>query len=206
MIFEVLIPTIPHRHEVLCELLAELDRQMLPDVGVLLYRDNLDYRVAYKYQTLLDTSQAEYVACMDDDDWVAPDYFKRVLAALAQKPDYVGWPEVYEEGSLPPRIIVHSLCDMSEEYPGTQFTDIAHKNPIRRELALLGRWTREYGGDQYWADEVRASNQVKTEVFISDPVYHYRWHPGDEFRTPRKPMSEPLPELPSYAWLRSISA
>lgn len=40
--WQILIPTIPHRHDKLAGLLETLDAQMRPGVGVLAYRDNLE--------------------------------------------------------------------------------------------------------------------------------------------------------------------
>ena len=202
--YDLLIPTIPHRHEVLCALLAELGRQMLPGAGVIVWRDNLEHSYGDKCQGLLEASDADYVAFMDDDDWPSEDYLSAVLGALEGGPDYVGWPEMYTVDGGQGRIIVHSLHDRSAEYPGVQVGLVAHKNPIRREMALLGRWEGGWGADTRGADQVIATGRVRSEAWIPKPVYHYRWRSHDEFRTPRAPVSGPLPELPAYDWLRVL--
>ena len=143
--YDLLIPTIPHRHEVLCALLAELDRQMLPGAGVIVWRDNLEHSYGDKCQGLLEASDADYVAFMDDDDWPSEDYLSAVLGALEGGPDYVGWPEMYTVDGGQGRIIVHSLHDRSAEYPGVQVGLVAHR-VLEHPGKMLGQ---EDGLDQH---------------------------------------------------------
>ena len=82
--------------------------------------------------------------------------------------------------------------------------DLSEKNPIRRELALLGPWDGAYEAEKRWADGVRASGRVITEAWIDKPMYYYQYSPSDYFKTPREPMPPPLPALPSYPWLEVL--
>lgn len=203
---DLLIPTIPHRHAELCRLLAELDRQMLPDVRVSVFRDNLETSYGDKCGQLVRESEGDYVAFLDDDDWIAGDYLKSVTWALGDDPDYVGWAEIYTVNDGPPMLIVHSLHDRSAEFPDAlTHSRVVHKNPIRREHALLGDWSGGWGADSRWADSVMATGRVRTEAWIDHPVYFYRWRTYDEFRSPRQPMEPPFPELPAYDWLRETA-
>ena len=74
MRYQLLIPTIPHRHAKLLNLLAVLDAQMQPGVSALLWRDNLEASYEQKLQGLLDDADADYVSVLQDDDSVSPDY------------------------------------------------------------------------------------------------------------------------------------
>lgn len=201
-VWDILIATIPHRHEKLCELLAELDKQMLPGAGVRLYRDNLRAGYGAQCQALLESSGAEYVSFIDDDDWLAPRFIWLVLAALKGQPDYVGFPVLYTLDGEPQPRVEHSLrhTEWLNE-PDLLSRDIVHFNPIRRELALLGRWEGGNGADRRWADGVRGSGQVRTETWIAEQMYYYRCRSTDTFLTPREPWPMPLPELPEYPWL-----
>ena len=158
--WQVLIATIPHRHEKLLELLASLDKQKQAGFGVLLYRDNLKQPVAVKRQALLEAATAQYVSFIDDDDSV-PDWFVfMAMSALSLKPDYVGFPvEYYVDGQFQARS-EHSLrYDGYYSWPERYVRDITHLNPIRRRLALLGRFDKNngiddmgYGEDGRWAE------------------------------------------------------
>ena len=82
MTWDILICSIPHRDPTMLELLAELDRQMAPGVGVIAFRDNLETPYGAKIAGMLAHSTADYVSCVDDDDMIAPDYITRITAAL----------------------------------------------------------------------------------------------------------------------------
>jgi hypothetical protein len=205
--YDLLIPTIPHRHAFLCELLAELDRQWQPGVGVRVYRDNLQATLREKNQALLESSGADYVSWLDDDDWLAPNYLDLVMHALRDGPDYVGFQVHWSIDGVTQLPVEHSLAHQGwVNGPDRLTRDITALNPIRRELALLGRWDfcQDHGADRSWAQQVTASGRVKTEVFIPAIMYHYRFGSADSFLSPREPWPGPLPGLPSYPWLATL--
>jgi hypothetical protein len=205
--YDLLIPTIPHRHHKLCALLNEIDRQWQSGLGVIVYRDNLQASLRCKFQALLDASRADYVSWMDDDDWPRHDYVARVMRAIASLPDYVGFQVCFTVNGQRELPVTHSL-----RYGGWANTpkditrDITALNPIRRSCAMQGKWdfVQDHGADRDWARQVRESGCCTTEVFIGLEMYHYRFSTSDSFLTPREPMAGPLPLLPSYHWLRQI--
>lgn len=207
-LWDLLICTIPHRHATLCELLGDLDRQIRENnalglVGAVLYRDNLTMSYGDKTQVLTWASVAEYVSCIDDDDLLAPDGVARVLAALEKKPDYVGFAIEWTRDGQLMQPVEHSLRHPRwVNGPDALLRSVMQFNPIRREYALDGTWEGGYGAERAWGDRVIAAGRVKSEVFIGPPpVYRYREHQGDTFRTERKPYPDVPPELPSYPWL-----
>ena len=203
--WDLLISTLPHRHERLVALLAEFDRQWQPGLGALLARDNfelvhLDSHT--KRQDLLDSSTADYVSYFDDDDWPEPDYVAVIMEALAQGPDYVGFRVDVTWAGHPHRKAVHSLeCETWNAWAdaGPLVRNITHLNPLRRQLARMGTWPGQT--DEQWSEQVWQTGLVKTEVFIDRELYHYRFDPRDNFSSFRQPMPEPLPEIPCYPWL-----
>jgi hypothetical protein len=201
--WDILIPTIPHRHDRLCELLAELDRQWQPGLTVRVLRDNLERagRASHgKRQDLVQAARGEYVCFIDDDDWVAPDYVARIMTALGEHPDYVGFQVLYTEDGNRNYFDDHSLRHGRFGQDGEWLLrDISHINPMLRELALLVGWSDQT--DVEWVDALRATGRVKTEVYIPAEVYHYRKSFSDGWLTSRTPMGLPLPALPAYPWL-----
>src|SRR5262245_47135140 len=95
--WDILIATICHRTDMLTELLTHLENQRQPGFGVVVYRDNRQQVYGPKCQRLYETSRADYVSMLDDDDWVADDYVRAVMAALEQEPDQVGYRVAYTE-------------------------------------------------------------------------------------------------------------
>jgi len=204
--FDILITSIPHRDGLLRGLLAELDQQItIPQIRCFVYRDNLELKYGDKTRVLVETSQAEYVCCVDDDDMIAPDFMRRVMAALRKRPDFVGYPVLWTRNGVQQIRVEHSL-----RYAGWNgndqllYRDLSEKNPIRRELALLGKWEGSYAAERAWADNVRATGLACKEEWIDDPMYYYRENPDIGFLVERKPFEEPLPDLPDYDWLTVI--
>jgi hypothetical protein len=212
-LWQILIATIPHRHEKLCALLAELGRQQEElfgpgesPVGVLLFRDNLELSYGEKNQVLVTSATAEYVSCFDDDDWPAPGFLAWIWQALASRPDYVGFRVLWTRNGTPQLPVIHSLaCTGWHEAPDHLYRDITQFNPIRRELALTGTWAG--GGpspDRDWAGGVRASGRCKVQAWVPEALYRYRENTADTYDTARQPLPLPLPPLPSYPWLTEV--
>jgi hypothetical protein len=208
--WDILLPTIPHRHEQMCALLAEIDKQHQPGLAMLALRDNLERpgNASYaKWQELTELSSADYISFIGDDDWVAPDFVARIMTALASKPDYVGFPVRYTYNGVPQVPVEHSLAHSGWlTTSGQLYRDIVHHNPIRRELALLATWRTEQGGDSLWADDLRATGQVRTEIWIPEPMYYYQETSNSWTRWggPPQPLPEDqIPPMPEYPWLTS---
>lgn len=220
--YDILLPTIPHRHEQMCALLAEIDRQWQPGLGMLVMRDNLERpgNASYaKWQELEEASQAEYTSFIGDDDWIAPNFVSRVMQALQDRPDYVGFPVRYTSNGKPLMYrTLNGAGQISVEHslrykgwintPSKLLRDIVHQNPIRRELALLATWrTDHHTADNTWANDLRATGKVIQETWIPEPMYYYQETSSSWSRWSGPP--EPMPEsdvrpIPSYHWLEIL--
>jgi glycosyl transferase family 2 len=204
--WEILIATIPHRHEKLCALLAELDRQWQPGLAVLVYRDNLEHSVGAKRQALLDAATGTYVSFVDDDDEVSLYFVTPIMSALSELPDYVGFTVLYWEDGEPMWRAEHSLRYPGwHQWPEKMVRDFSHLNPLRRELALHGRFDGKWGEDFGWAQGVRDGKAVISEVWLPQVMYNYRFSTGDCHRTERQPLpSGAIRPLPDYPWLVTL--
>lgn len=206
MRWQILIPTIPHRHAKLVELLDVLERQMLSGVEVLIYHDNLEASYAEKLQALADAATADYTSHLADDDSVAPDFIPRITEALKDNPDYVGYMVRYTDNGVQQLPVIHSLrCFGWRNTPEAIVRDLMYYNPIRRELAEQVKFRGAYC-DTEWADDLRYLGIVKTEVFIDTPMLYYRRNPADNFHTPRNPWPAdeiPLPPM-DYPFVRYV--
>jgi hypothetical protein len=203
--WQILVTSIPHRHQKLLRLLDALDQQLpRTGVGVLLYRDDLELCYGGKIQALVEASTADYVCCVDDDDMVAPDYVEKIAAVLEELPQYVGFRVRWTQNTVPQKPVVHSLaCGGWQDTPGQLERDISEKNPVRRDIALLGTWEGGWEAERRWSAGVRAAGVLKYEVFIDEELYYYQETLGDSFSTSRQPLGH-MPELPDYPWLRQI--
>ena len=211
--WDLLLPTMPHRHDQMCDLLAEIDRQWQPGLGVLIYRDNMRRagNASYgKWQDLQEMSQADYTSFISDDDWIAPDFVARIMAALAGRPDYVGFAVRYTYDGRLCTPVEHSLRHGGwHDRPWLLARDIVHYNPIRRDLALLATWgTSHLGADRDWSADLRATGRVQAEAWIGEQMYYYQETSTSWARWGGKNPG-PLPDsairpLPQYPWLTSV--
>lgn len=204
--WDILICSIAERTELLKELLAELKRQRKPGVGVRVFRDNKD-RSDYggKCKTLLESSKADYVCFLDDDDWVAEDYVDAIRDALMHKPDYVGFQVHYTNDGVYQVPVYHSTTFGTgwRNEANALYRDINHFNPIKREIALKGLWEGGDGADSRWADQIREQGLIKEEIFIDRELHHYRFSPSETFTvSSARPPLDVVPHLPKYRWVR----
>lgn len=205
MRYQILIPHMPHRHAKLIDLLAVLAVQMQPDVEVLIYADNLEASYAEKCQALADASTADYTSHLANDDSVSPDFIPRIMEALDQDPDYVGFRVRYTEAGVRQQPVIHSLqCGGWSDTVEGLYRDLMYYNPIRRELAQMVRFRGPFC-DTEWADDLRALGCVKTEVFIDDELHYYQRDSSDNFHTNRQPMpADQIPPLPRQPFVRYL--
>lgn len=196
--WDILISSIEHRADMLDALLDELERQLQPGVGVRVFRDNLDVVYGTKCQRLLESSTADYVSFLDDDDWVEPDFVAAIMDALEQRPDYVGFNVRYTIDGKPATPVYHTTTRGPgwHTMPDALYRDINHFNPIRRDIALEGVWQGGNGADAAWAEQIRNTGLVQHEVYIDRELHHYRFRWSQTFT--RSSGQEPLAEHPPW--------
>jgi hypothetical protein len=209
----ILIATLDRRQEKLGRLLD----QLLPQaedfseyVSVQALWNHGERPVCRVRQDLLDSATANYVSFVDDDDEVSVLYVRCVMNCLASWPDYVGWRmQCFEDGrQLKPT--VHSLRygAWSEDEAG-YYRDISHLNPVRRELTRGTSFCADWPEDKAWVDQMRG--RLRTEVFIEDVMYFYRFSQTDSVRYPQVEhpsgdWSRPQISSPVFSWHPASSA
>lgn len=189
MKLELLILTKPERNGMLEQLVALLDAQLVPGVEVFIHpfagTSMADLGAEREYMRRQATG--DYIAFIDDDDLVAPDYVPQVMKALRKNPDQVGFEVaphmLYYLNGMPrmrplPRTF-HTLKAEGwyETYEGMSkvvkayWRDISHICPMRRDLALQVPISGGFGEDARWAQAMRG--KVKTETYIDRVMYYY---------------------------------
>ena len=174
----VLICGITERLDGLKALLTELNEQarsVVERVEVLALVDDRFLTVGDKRNRLVSIASGDYVAFVDDDDWVYPDYVIRLIQALRHDPDVATFTvEVTLDGGKP------KPCYYSIHYPDQG--EVAshywrwpnHLCAIRRDLALAHPFhSRNFGEDTAFAESIRPD--LKREVKIDRQLYKYRF-------------------------------
>lgn len=167
----ILIATVAARNEQLKNLVGLLEPQLTKDVEVLVYWDNFETKIGPKRQTLLEAATGDYVCFIDDDDEIPPYYLSEILPLL-DGVDYIGWrQQLFHDGErMKPTF--HSLKHTVSEDDNGWYRDISHLNPIKRKLALKGRFDRTSPEDSDWANQLKGV--PKTEHFIDKVMYNYK--------------------------------
>ena len=203
--WDILIATIEARAALLNRQLALLTPQIVPGVRVLIHRSNLDVGIGEARQILLETSTAEYVSFIDDDDRVAPDYVAEITGALETGPDMVGLlVHLTVDGAEMPPLSISSTHGRWAETYGAILRDYFPLAPIRRELTLRAGFEGNWAEDLAWAGRMRALEVVKREVFVDRVLYHLEEITAVRRARPfRVPVTNhpPKPEWPFVTWL-----
>jgi glycosyltransferase involved in cell wall biosynthesis len=176
--FSILLATVLAREKMFALLRAHLLKQAEgKPVEIVVACDNKEISIGKKRQQLLERATGDYVAFIDDDDWVADDYVDRILAALESGPDCVGFLITCTTNGRNPRKAITSIrypewCENRDGFAHCRA--IYHKSPHLRSIALkVGFKDLRYGEDRYYSQGLM--KLVKKEVFIPHVCYLYRF-------------------------------
>lgn len=179
----ILIATIQERQGQFLALKSYIEAQ-LPESGVevVFCCDNREMSIGAKRQQLLEMAQGEYVCFIDDDDMIHPEYVPKIMSAIGMGVDCVGF-LVALDGWENNRII----CSLSNQWQGW-YDNVGgyrfvrcpnHLSVLKREHCLaIGYRDKRGGEDADFSLALKASGLVKTEHFITEIMYEYRFKHG----------------------------
>jgi glycosyltransferase involved in cell wall biosynthesis len=173
-LLSILTPAIPSRWDRLQKLSYEIARQIENQpVEHLILIDNKQRTVGEKRDALLRAARGQYVAFVDDDDWIEPDYISSILGAIKETPDVVTFRQsVTVDGAEGE--VEFKLGNANEGFkPGAVTLRAAwHICAWRRALAVMSRFpSTNYGED--WAFAEPLNRIAKTEVHIPRVLHRY---------------------------------
>ena len=180
----ILIATIEERKSEFLNLLRFLEKQ-LPENGsveIVHCSDNREISIGAKRQKLLKMANGEYVCFIDDDDMVHANYIDKILSAIGEGVDCIGF-LVAMDGWESNRII----CSLSNHWDGWHENSGGyrfvrcpnHLSVLRLEHCLkIGYPDKRGGEDADFSLALKESGLVKTEIFIPEIMYEYRFKHG----------------------------
>lgn len=132
-------------------------------IEILALIDNYTQSIGQKRNALLDLARGDYVSFVDDDDWLAPEYFPVVCAALREQ--------------QPIDLLVYGMVDQDSgkvhfrsRHSGAEFhTCVLRRALITRTQARFPDLS--YGQDALWSDRVREA--IEHEVILDREVPLY---------------------------------
>lgn len=185
----ILIPTLTEREYLFQKLISQLEIQIARNgveksVEIISLSDDRTMSIGEKRNRLIELSQMDYVAFIDDDDLVHSDYVGLVYRAIQNKPDVVG---IVGEITIiqPPRSDVrrkfyHVISNENYVTSNRGFERPPnHINPMKRSIASRYKFPeKNFGEDTDWAMELSRSGIWKraSQTFIPEVIYFYRFN------------------------------
>ena len=186
MKLQLLIPTMTSRAAMREKLFAALMPQLARWPQASYFCDDGTGSIGHKRQRMVRAATADYVAFVDDDDMVAPDYLDRIMPLLDHRPDTVGITVyVTKDGKPyePTPYFQHSLRHAEHWKWHANHRTPHHLCPTRRDLCLRSEFP-----DLMWNEDytyaVRLLRHLETEQWSgNEPIYFYNYvlKEGDQF-------------------------
>lgn len=180
----ILLATVVSRAPLFAKLEAEIRKQCEgKPVEILIACDNKEISIGKKRQNLLEKATGDYICFIDDDDWIAPDYVDKILAALESSPDCVGFlfdcsTNGNHYGKAKVSLKYKIWADRVDGYKHVRSPH--HKVPVKREIALKSGFPDlRYAEDKAYSDGIL--KYLNSEVFIDETLYFYRYSNNEKF-------------------------
>lgn len=208
--WSILVPTLGERRPLFERLMAGLLPQTEAHDGrvrVIGWHNDGSPSLPKIRQAMVLGATTDYLCFVDDDDLVSPTYVDEIVAALAERPDYVGFQvQCYSDGA-PIAVSYHSLEYRTwRNLRGRFERDISHINPIRTALARRADFTVTRPGgaeDRAWANQLRRARLVRTQVVVPRILYHYLYVPkSSRWERPKtiRPGERSAITHPNFTW------
>jgi len=169
----LLIASLENRKPMLDNLTRFLKAIVTPEVEVLISLDTGEKTIGTKRNELLRAATGDYIAFVDDDDYLSPLYIKLILEAIATFPDCVGITGIIMLKKEGPRLFKHSLQYKHWfEENNIYYRCPNHLNPVKREIALTNLFP-EISDQEDRVYSLNLQHKLKTEINIETPLYYY---------------------------------
>ena len=180
----ILIPTLSSRANECMRLvdilLDQIERaELFGIVEVVTLYDSGEKTIGTKRNELIQMSKGEYVCFIDDDDEITTNYIDLIMEGIYKRVDCCSLRGVITWDGVKPEVFEHSIKYENytttenpikyERYPN-------HLNCIRKSIAYDFKFPEiNHGEDTDWASQIKRSGRIKTEHYIDNVIYHYKF-------------------------------
>lgn len=170
----ILICHLPNRAKIFQRLMRILNPQLSTKVELCVH-DQVSITIGEKRNNLLQEAKGEYVAFIDDDDWVSNDYVSLLMEGINKGVDccsLIG--EITFDGKNPKKFIHSRFYSHYFEDGNVYYRPPNHLNCIKSSIAKQFSFTnKNHGEDTDWAMQICRAKVLKTEHKIEKTIYHY---------------------------------
>lgn len=153
--------------------------QLDPTIEVLYDIDGGQKSIGAKRNDLLQKAKGKYVAFIDSDDRVSPDYIDLIMEGIEKEVDCCSLKGIITENGRNPFIFEHSIKYKAyktnpDESPVKYERFPNHLNAIKADIAKQFTFPeKNHGEDTDWATQIFKSGLLKTEHYIPEILYYY---------------------------------
>ena len=197
----ILICTIDGRENYLERLTQRLKDQLTSEVEIIISKDNRQEKIGEKRNNLINKAVGEYIAFIDDDDWVSETYISKILKATDSKPDVVGFNSAISfngveskrvEITLKHRIWGFKTGEINgKQQPVIYYRCPNHLSPIKKSIASQIMFPEvNHQEDKYYS--LAIASFANTEIYIDDYLYFYDCRNPKRYNVPIEILLEEL--------------
>lgn len=200
MNLSILIPTTPDRfpfiaklcnqfeeqlgHCIKYEIIEHTDRRgtvsrelyLNDDVEVLYYEDEKGaHSIGNKRNKLKDLARGKYIAYIDSDDRIGPNYFKHAFAGIECDVDACGLTGIITEDGKNPKKFVHSMLYESwYEKDNVYYRNTNHLNVLKKSIADQVFFPDiNQGEDHSYSKQLKEKNLITVEYWDENEILYY---------------------------------
>lgn len=153
----------------------EIYRDIYKDVEVLYFEDDKTASIGFKRNVLKDMARGKYLAYIDSDDRIGPNYFAHAFTGIDKDVDACGLTGIITEDGKNPKKFVHSMkYDSWYEKDNVYYRNNNHLNVIRSSIARQMTFPEiNTGEDHSYSKQLLASGLIKTEYWDEKEVLYY---------------------------------
>lgn len=179
MKLSILICSLTSREHQLRSLMQHLYNQIgarVDEVEIITLIDNKEKSTGFKRQNLLELAKGEYVAFIDDDDWVYDYYIDEMLKACESGADCFAINGIMTtDGQHEVKWYLSKDFKNEDGRENGKTVYLRHTNHItgvKRSIALAAGFPdKSNAEDKYYSDRLI----LKTQHVIERPMYHYKF-------------------------------
>lgn len=167
---------LPKIQKQLYDQLAELSEKDQERVEIMVLTDNKQMMLGAKRNHMVDMAQGKYIAFVDDDDRIAPDYLSELLKATESGADCIAFTAMVSLNGEPPLPCYYSKDNGADfNKKGAYYRIPNHICCVRKDVSVKSSFPNiKYGEDAGYSKILLP--HLKTEHKIDKVLYYYDYN------------------------------